>query len=159
MQIRHNLVVGEKPFFRRGGCVLKTAYHLEKDENIGLFGMRRLRLGSALAGALGGAQRGSVRGAVAARPRGHSHSGGAGRPGGAVRYPHPFRIAEQSGADRRKHRGSTRGGRFPISPTASSNLPVTRALPSATSCRSASAMPLLTRVRHRILPNALPPVW
>src|SRR6185436_18700337 len=53
MQIRHNLVVGEKPFFRRGGCVLKTAYHLEKDENIGLFGMRRLRLGSALAGALG----------------------------------------------------------------------------------------------------------
>src|SRR3954471_8981286 len=50
MQIRHNLVVGEKPFFRRGGCVLKTAYHLEKDENIGLFWMRRLRLGSALAG-------------------------------------------------------------------------------------------------------------
>ena len=35
MQIRHNLVVGEKPFFRRGGCVAKTAYHLEKDENIG----------------------------------------------------------------------------------------------------------------------------
>ena len=53
MQIRHNLVVGEKPFFRRGGCVLKTAYHLEKDENIRLFWMRRLRLGSALAGALG----------------------------------------------------------------------------------------------------------
>src|SRR5689334_2359805 len=53
MQIRHNLVVGEKPFFRRGSCVLKTAYHLEKDENIGLFWMRRLRLGSALAGALG----------------------------------------------------------------------------------------------------------
>src|SRR6476661_4382528 len=50
MQIRHNLVVGEKPFFRRGGCVLKTAYHLEKDQNIGLFWMRRLRLGSALAG-------------------------------------------------------------------------------------------------------------
>ena len=35
MQIRHNLVVGEKPFFRRGGCVLKTAYHLEKDETLG----------------------------------------------------------------------------------------------------------------------------
>jgi hypothetical protein len=50
MQIRHNLVVGEKPFFRRGGCVLKTAYHLEKGENIGLFRMRRLRLGSTLAG-------------------------------------------------------------------------------------------------------------
>jgi hypothetical protein len=50
MQIRHNLVVGEKPFFRRGGCVLKTAYHLEKDENVRLFWMRRLRLGSALAG-------------------------------------------------------------------------------------------------------------
>src|SRR6266516_1531626 len=53
MQIRHNLVVGEKPFFRRGGCVLKRAYQLEKDENIRLFWMRRLRLGSALAGALG----------------------------------------------------------------------------------------------------------
>src|SRR5262245_12602306 len=50
MQIRHNLVVGEKPFFRRGGCVLKRAYHLEKDVNIGLFWMGRLRLGSALAG-------------------------------------------------------------------------------------------------------------
>src|SRR5215216_3297110 len=53
MQIRHNLVLGEKPFFRRGSCVLKTAHHLEKDESIGFFGMRRLRLGSALAGALG----------------------------------------------------------------------------------------------------------
>jgi hypothetical protein len=53
MQIRHNLVLGEKPFFRRGSCVLKTAHHLEKDENIGFFGMRRLRFGSALAGALG----------------------------------------------------------------------------------------------------------
>ena len=30
MQIRHNLVVPEKPFFRRGRCVLKTAHHLEE---------------------------------------------------------------------------------------------------------------------------------
>ena len=34
-----------------------------------------------------GAQHGGVRGAVAARPRGHSHSGGAGRPRDTVRYP------------------------------------------------------------------------
>jgi hypothetical protein len=30
MQIRHNLVVPEKPFFRRGCCVLKTAHHFEE---------------------------------------------------------------------------------------------------------------------------------
>src|SRR6185436_2197367 len=52
MQIRHNLVVGEKPFFRRGSCVLKTAHHVEGCKNIGFLGMRRLRLGSALAVAL-----------------------------------------------------------------------------------------------------------
>src|SRR5450755_3770688 len=50
MQIRHNLVVPEKPFFRRGRCVLKTAPHLGVDENIGLFSMRRSRIGLALAG-------------------------------------------------------------------------------------------------------------
>jgi hypothetical protein len=32
MQIRHNLVVWEKPFFRRGSCVLKTAHHLKASE-------------------------------------------------------------------------------------------------------------------------------
>ena len=32
MQIRHNLVVWEKPFFRRGSCVLKTAHHLKEGE-------------------------------------------------------------------------------------------------------------------------------
>src|SRR5664279_5445533 len=48
MQIRHNLVVPEKPFFRRGRCVLKTAHHLEEGENIGFFGMTRLRIGLAL---------------------------------------------------------------------------------------------------------------
>src|SRR5919198_2458159 len=53
MQIRHNIVVGEKPFFRRGSCVLKTAHHLVNDENIRLFWMRRLQFGSALAAALG----------------------------------------------------------------------------------------------------------
>src|SRR6185436_10422849 len=52
MQIRHNLVVGEKPFFRRGSCVLKAAHHVEGCENIGFSRMRRLRLGSALAVAL-----------------------------------------------------------------------------------------------------------
>ena len=50
MQIRHNLVVPEKPFFRRGRCVLKTAHHVGEGENIGLFGMRRSRIGLALAG-------------------------------------------------------------------------------------------------------------
>src|SRR6476659_9700732 len=51
MQIRHNLVVGEKPFFRRGGCVVKTAYHLERGENIGFFlRMRWLGPGRAVAG-------------------------------------------------------------------------------------------------------------
>src|ERR1700722_9351001 len=50
MQIRHNLVVPEKPFFRRGRCVLKTAHHLQQSGNTGFFGMRRWRIGSALAG-------------------------------------------------------------------------------------------------------------
>src|SRR5258707_11939993 len=44
MQIRHNLVVPEKPFFRLGCCVLKTAHHFEASENIGFFGMKRSRL-------------------------------------------------------------------------------------------------------------------
>jgi hypothetical protein len=38
MQIRHNLVVPEKPFFRRGGCVLKAAYHFRKSGNVGILG-------------------------------------------------------------------------------------------------------------------------
>src|SRR5260221_9854585 len=50
MQIRHNLVVSEKPFFRRGRCVLKAAHHLGESENTGFFGMKRLRIGLALAG-------------------------------------------------------------------------------------------------------------
>src|SRR6202051_3846165 len=49
MQIRHNLVVPEKPFFRRGCCVLKTAHHFEGSENTGFFGMKRSRLGLAVA--------------------------------------------------------------------------------------------------------------
>src|ERR1700722_14050916 len=49
MQIRHNLVVPEKPFFRRGRCVLKTAHHVEQSRNTGFFGMKRWRIGSALA--------------------------------------------------------------------------------------------------------------
>src|SRR5436305_5302116 len=52
MQIRHNLVVPEKPFFRRGRCVTKTAHHLEEDENTGFFAMKRLRIGLGLAGTL-----------------------------------------------------------------------------------------------------------
>src|SRR5216683_4922617 len=50
MQIRHNLVVPEKPFFRRGRCVRKAAHHLEGSEDIGVFGMKRMRIGSALVG-------------------------------------------------------------------------------------------------------------
>src|SRR6202790_5746966 len=50
MQIRHHLVGPEKAFLRRGRCVLKTAHHVVESENIGFFGMKRLRIGSALAG-------------------------------------------------------------------------------------------------------------
>src|ERR1700716_3677662 len=50
MQIRHNLVVPEKPFFRRGRCVVNAAHHVEVDENTGFFGMRRARLSLAVAG-------------------------------------------------------------------------------------------------------------
>src|SRR5260370_33645859 len=49
MKIRHNLVVPEKPFFRRGCCVGKAAHHFHGSENTGFFGMKRSRLGSALA--------------------------------------------------------------------------------------------------------------
>src|SRR5271163_4017085 len=49
MQIRHNLVVPEKPFFRRGCCVLKAAHHVELSENSGNCLMKRARIGSALA--------------------------------------------------------------------------------------------------------------
>ena len=63
MQIRHNLVVGEKPFFRRGGCVVKTAYHL-KTETLGFFD-EAVAAGYSFGG--NGAQRGRMRGAVAAR--------------------------------------------------------------------------------------------
>jgi hypothetical protein len=52
MQIRHNLVVWEKPFFRRGSCVLKATYHLKDSEKTRFFGMR-LRIGAAMAGMAG----------------------------------------------------------------------------------------------------------
>jgi hypothetical protein len=52
MQIRHNLVVPEKPFFRLGRCVLKAAHHFEEDGNIGFFEMKRSRIGLALASTL-----------------------------------------------------------------------------------------------------------
>ena len=35
MQIRHNLVVPEKPFFRRGRCVQKAARHLVETKHPG----------------------------------------------------------------------------------------------------------------------------
>ena len=38
MQIRHNIVVPEKPFFRRGRCVLKTAHHFEVSGKTGFSG-------------------------------------------------------------------------------------------------------------------------
>src|SRR5258705_9582466 len=46
MQIRHNLVVPEKPFFRRGRCVLKAAHHFRRIGNIRFL---RMRIGSAIA--------------------------------------------------------------------------------------------------------------
>src|SRR3979490_573052 len=47
MQIRPNLVVPEKHFFRRGSCVVNTATHLKGSGKTGFFGMR-LRIGSAI---------------------------------------------------------------------------------------------------------------
>src|SRR5258708_6670215 len=52
MQIRHNLVVWEKPFFRRGSCVLKTAHHLKGSRKHRVFGMW-LRIGAAMTGMAG----------------------------------------------------------------------------------------------------------
>src|SRR6202140_5021220 len=49
MQIRHNLVVPEKPFFRRGRYVLKAAHHVEVRE-ARVSRMKRSRIGLALAG-------------------------------------------------------------------------------------------------------------
>jgi hypothetical protein len=49
MQIRHNLVVPEKPFFRRGRCVANAAHYFEVDENTGFFAMKRARLSLAVA--------------------------------------------------------------------------------------------------------------
>jgi hypothetical protein len=43
-----------KPFFRRGSCVLKTAYHLKESENTGFFGMW-WRIGTAMTIMTGGA--------------------------------------------------------------------------------------------------------
>ncbi len=40
MQIRHNLVVPEKPFFRRGRCVLKLAHYLRASGETGLDGLK-----------------------------------------------------------------------------------------------------------------------
>jgi hypothetical protein len=47
MQIRHNLVVWEKPSFRRGSCVLKTAHHLKGSEKTRFCDMW-LRIGAAI---------------------------------------------------------------------------------------------------------------
>jgi hypothetical protein len=38
MQIRHNLVVPEKPFFRRGRCVANAAHYVEASKNSGFRG-------------------------------------------------------------------------------------------------------------------------
>src|ERR1700674_1083357 len=50
MQIRHNLVVPEKPFFRRGRCVLKAAHHFRWSEDDRFFRMKRSRIVWAMAG-------------------------------------------------------------------------------------------------------------
>jgi hypothetical protein len=48
LQIRHNLVVSEKPFFRRGGCVVKAAHYFSRAGKQ-VFLMKRRRIGLALA--------------------------------------------------------------------------------------------------------------
>ena len=145
MQIRHNLVVGEKPFFRRGSCVLKTAHHLEKDENIGFFGMRRLRLGSALAGALGCL---ALSVAVCAALWPHAREAGAilaaqDDPAALSDIQHQFRPAEQSGAGRRKYRGGARGRRF------RSRQQLRRTRPRQGHCRRRRTVEARQRCRHR----------
>jgi hypothetical protein len=42
MQIRHNLVVPEKPFFRRGRCVAKEAHYLFAMPGAGNWGFENL---------------------------------------------------------------------------------------------------------------------
>ena len=78
MQIRHNLVVPEKPFFRRGRCVANTAHYLEGSENPGFWD----EAGGAWFGCGGhGGQLCRGCGAMATRPRRLRDPGGAGRPG------------------------------------------------------------------------------
>src|SRR5258708_1854782 len=61
MQIRHNLVVPEKPFFRRGSCVLKEAhYFLSRCQNPGFSGMRPARLSFAIIGTVASAAVGAA---------------------------------------------------------------------------------------------------
>ena len=67
------------------------------------FGMKRSRIGSALAGMAVCAA--GVRAAVAACARRRRHSGRAGRSGRTLRSPAQFCSAEQPGCDRAEHRG------------------------------------------------------
>src|SRR3954447_18181120 len=67
MQMRHNLVVPEKPFFRRGCCVKKTAYHLGWRRKYRIY---RDETGAARFGSgWDGSERGGGRRAVAACQR------------------------------------------------------------------------------------------
>src|SRR5436190_3660164 len=50
IQIRHNLVLFEKPFFRRGRCVLKTAHHVGWSGKVSVFRMKPSRIASAFGG-------------------------------------------------------------------------------------------------------------
>src|SRR5882757_3302269 len=102
MQIRHNLVFPEKPFFRRGRCVLNAAHYFE------VTACEVLRDETGLAwfgGGRHGGKRRRGRSVVAARPRSLRHSGGSGRACPIGRSPAQFCAAEQAGVDRGQHRG------------------------------------------------------
>ena len=81
IQIRHNLVVPEKPFFRRGSCVLKAAHHFEHSE---IPGFRDETAADRFGFGLYDIVRGRLRAAVAACARRRGHSGGAGRSGATL---------------------------------------------------------------------------
>ena len=78
MEIRHNFVLSEKPFFRRGRCVLKAAHHVEKRKDQEFFGCDER--GSVCADWYG-SMHGRVHADVAACAQFRRCAGGAGRPG------------------------------------------------------------------------------
>src|ERR1700692_2018010 len=87
MQIRHNLVVPEKPFFRRGRCVVNAAHYFKGSETQGFWHEADA---AEFSGGRHGGERRRGRRALAARPRSLCNPGGAGRARATCRYRHQF---------------------------------------------------------------------